>query len=249
MASRFIAASRALRPLGTAILPTHGVFRTGFIGVANTNTNDTAITIPISTSASRARHMHSTAAAWGIGERMTGAFKRGTEEKQEQVVFDAQLTFLLDRARIPMNGDVYMDFLSAMQSASGMGGIKQHLPWVSNNPGMQDFKDRDAILRAMTPAERRNLTLVKIAAKKRIAYSTGQSIEQVEAVIDQIDAMGGVQLWLHKLEDEGLPLPKSTDEMRTMLAAPGSGLKRKLRKQRGGMPNPGLGKMAKRRRY
>lgn len=192
------------------------------------------------------RGFHSSNSVYGIGERLTGAFTRGAEEKQEQAVFDAQLKFLLDRSK-PMNGDNYRDFLAAMQVASGMGGMKQHLPWVANNPGMQDFKDRDAILCAMTPAERSDLRLVKIGSKKRISKATGQSIESVEAMIDQIDVMASVGQWLQKLEDDGAPLPKTTSEMRTMLAAPGSGLKRKRKQYRGGMQNPGLGKMAKRR--
>ena len=134
-----------------------------------------------------------------------------------------------------------------MQVASGMGGMKQHLPWVANNPGLQDFKDREAILNAMTPAERLDLSLIKISAKKRISKAVGQSIENVEGTIDQIDVMSSVRNWIQKLEDDGMPLPKNTNEMRSMLSAPGSGLKRKRKKYRGGQQNPGLGKMAKRR--
>ena len=194
-----------------------------------------------------ARHIHGSRATWGVMDSLRSSYRAafgGAEEKREQAVYDAQQEFLLDRNR-KMNADGYLELLAIMKSASGMSGVKEHLPWVQNNPGLQDFKDREAVLCALTPAERRDLSLVRISAKKRVAASTGKDIEFVDSLLEQVDTMKMVRQWLIKREDEGLPLPKNSNEMRSMLSMPGAGLKRR-RKGRG-FPNPGLGQVAKRR--
>ncbi len=193
------------------------------------------------------RPLHSSAPTWGVMDNLRNTYQTafgGAEEKREQAVYDAQQQFLLNRER-KMDGDAYLELLALMKEASGMGGVKEHLPWVQSNPGLQDFKDREAVLRALTPAERCDLSLVRIATKKRVAATTGKDIEFVESLIDQVETMKMVRDWLLKREDNGLPIPKNSNEMRSMMSTPGAGLRRR-RKGRG-FQSPGLGKMAKRR--
>lgn len=194
------------------------------------------------------REFHSSQARYGITDTLKNAYGAafsGAEEKREQKVFEVQMKMLRDGSRL-MDGDGYLELLSEMKSATGMGGVKEHLPWVQNNPALQDFKDREAILCAMTPAERRDPGIVRIASKKRIANTSGYSMDQIESVIEQVQSMSSIQQWVIMRERQGLPLPTDSKQLRNMIFAPGSGMKQR-KSGRSQFPNPGIGKKFKRR--
>lgn len=194
------------------------------------------------------RDLHSSIPLYGIKDSMRNAYDsafRGAEDKREQKVFDAQMKFLGDESR-PVDGDVYLDVLHEMRRAGGMGGVKEHLPWVQNNPALQEFKDREQMLCSMTPAERRDPGSIGISGKKRIARTSGHPLEQIETLIEQVESMRGIQEWMIARKRNGSSIPENSSELRDMLSIPGSGLKRKKSKNR--FANPGLGKMASRRK-
>jgi signal recognition particle GTPase len=164
----------------------------------------------------------------------------GTDEKRERLVFEKQMELLSDRARV-FDGDVFLELLAGMKDASGMSGVREHLPWVQNNPALGEIKDQQAVVHAMAPAERRRVTEIGIAAKKRVARATGQSLDAIEAVISQIGTMRRIQQWLARREDVGKPAPGSSQALQAMLAAPDSGMSRKPdRGAKAGRPRPGV---------
>lgn len=172
----------------------------------------------------------------GIRDAFGGAVS-GSEQKREQQVFDAQFKMLADPHR-RIDGDAYLELLTAMKAASGMSGVKEHLPWVQNNPALAEFKDQEKVVLAMTPAERRNVYVVHIAAKKRIVAATGVSLTAVESVIGQISSLASIQKWLVKRIKSGLPSPTTPQELQNMVSNPSSGMAR--RSAAGAAPRPGV---------
>jgi signal recognition particle subunit SRP54 len=152
--------------------------------------------------------------------------RSNADEKRERRIFDVQLGFLSNRDR-PIDGNCFLDFLASMKEAAGVSGIKENLPWVQNNPMLAELKDQQAVIHAMTPAERSNPMAIGVAAKKRVARSTGQLLDNVDAVLTQIATMRNIQKWIIRRADDGLPLPTNAQELQSMLTAPGSGVSRK----------------------
>ncbi len=203
-------------------------------------------TVPAPHFASRC--IHSSRPSNGVTDSLRNAYGAafsGAEEKREQNIFEVQMKFLSDKERA-IDGDIFLEILLDMKAASGMGGLKENLPWVRSNPALQEFKDQELILCSMTPAERRNISLVRIAAKKRIASTSNLPLKSVEAVLDQIDMMSSIQKWMLKRIEAALPLPQNSKELQNMLSAPGSGMRKKASPNRR-MPNPGIGKKLRRR--
>lgn len=196
------------------------------------------------------RKVHGGSPAYAIADTFRSAMetaRSGTDEKREQAVFDKQMELLCDRGRV-FDGDRFLDLLVGMKDASGMGGLKEHLPWVQNNPALGEIKDQQAVIHAMAPAERRHVVEIGIAAKKRISRATGQSLDAIEAVISQIGTMRRIQQWLARRADAGTSPPSSSKQLQVMLSAPDSGMSRK--QDRGaavGRERPGVNQRRKRR--
>lgn len=153
-------------------------------------------------------------------------------------MFDAQMKYLTDDSK-RINGDIYMQLMGEMQSISGMSGMKQHLPWVQNNPALEEFKSQEKILNAMTPAERRDVFSVAIGAKKRIAADAQVSLDAVESILSHVSLLVRIQKWLVGRKKGGLPMPKTSVEMQNMMMNPESGMKRGGHIKRP-MANPGV---------
>lgn len=161
---------------------------------------------------------------------------QGSQSKRETKVFAAQMKYLTADRR--MDGDVFLELVQDMKAASGLGGVKEHLPWVQNNPAMGEFKKQEEVLRALTPAERTNIYAIGIGAVKRIARQTDMELHAVESLLGQVKSLVGIQKWMKNRMKEGLKLPESTQEMQDMLMKPGSGISRKA--GRGQKVNPGI---------
>jgi hypothetical protein len=175
------------------------------------------------------RNFQSTSPRKGIVDSLRSTYEnvRGNaDEKRERRMFDVQLNFLCNRDR-QFDGNSFLDFLAAMKEAAGIGGMKENLPWVQNNPMLAEVKDQQAVIHAMSPAERSNPMAMGIAAKKRLARSTGQSLDNVDGVVNQISTMRNIQKWLIRRADDGLPMPTNAQELQLMLTAPGAGVSRK----------------------
>ena len=97
-------------------------------------------------------------------------------------------------ARKGRTGDLTLeDFLDQMQSMKKMGGIKSMLSML---PGMSGkdievdenaMKKPEAIIRSMTPRERRNPKLLNASRRKRIAAGSGTTVQDVNQLIRQFE--------------------------------------------------------------
>ena len=87
------------------------------------------------------------------------------------------------------------DFLSQMQQMKKMGGLQSMLSML---PGvgakLQDveidddaMKKPEAIIRSMTPRERRNPSILNASRRKRIAAGSGTTVQDVNALIRQFE--------------------------------------------------------------
>ncbi len=85
------------------------------------------------------------------------------------------------------------DFLEQMQSMKKMGGIKSMLDML---PGMSGkdievdenaMKKPEAIIRSMTPRERRNPSVLNASRRKRIAAGSGTTVQDVNQLIRQFE--------------------------------------------------------------
>ena len=85
------------------------------------------------------------------------------------------------------------DFLDQMQSMKKMGGLKS---MISMLPGMSGkdidvdddaMKKPEAIIRSMTPRERRNPGILNASRRKRIAAGSGTTVQDVNQLIRQFE--------------------------------------------------------------
>ena len=121
----------------------------------------------------------------GMGDVLTlidkaqEAFDEGEAEKIARKARTAELTL--------------EDFLEQMQSMKKMGGIKSMLEML---PGMSGkdidvdenaMKKPEAIIRSMTPRERRNPSVLNASRRKRIAAGSGTTVQDVNQLIRQFE--------------------------------------------------------------
>ena len=86
------------------------------------------------------------------------------------------------------------DFLSQMQQMKKMGGLQSMLSMLPGANKLQDveidenaMKKPEAIIRSMTPRERRNPGILNASRRKRIAAGSGTTVQDVNALIRQFD--------------------------------------------------------------
>ncbi len=112
------------------------------------------------------------------------------EKAQEQ--FDEEEAIKLQR-KIAKNQFNFNDFLSQLQQIKKMGNVKDLMGMI---PGMgkaikdmdiedDAFKNIEAIIYSMTPAERENPTILNGSRRKRIAQGAGTNIQEVNKLIKQ----------------------------------------------------------------
>ncbi|CAN8063963.1 unnamed protein product [Agarophyton chilense] len=185
------------------------------------------------------RHaFHTTAITNGIVDNVKSAYdeaRGATEEKRTQKIFETQLSYL--RGKELITPQVFKSLLQEMKVAAGMSGIREHLPWVQNNPALGEFKEQESIISAMTLHERKDAFSIKISDKKRLARETKAPMESVEALVSQITQMRRIQKWMWKREEANLPIPTSPIELERMISATG-GIKQG--KKHNDWPNPGV---------
>ena len=86
------------------------------------------------------------------------------------------------------------DFLSQMQQMKKMGGLQSMLSMLPGANKLQDveidenaLKKPEAIIRSMTPRERRNPGILNASRRKHIAAGSGTTVQDVNALIRQFD--------------------------------------------------------------
>jgi len=211
--------------------------------------HDAYIHITRSHGASPFRTLRTTTPAQGLLDTMRGAYDeatKGSQAKKEQLVFEAQQKFLIDESR-KINGDVYLELMREMKAASGLSGVKEHMPWVQNNPALGEFKSQERIVHAMTPAQRKDIFSIGIAAKKRIASHAEVNLQDVESMLGHISLLIRLQKWIVGRKRQGLLLPRNSVELQAMMTDPSSGMKRGSQGQGPRPPNPGVRMKGQRR--
>lgn len=163
------------------------------------------------------RELHATRSASGVLGNLRSAYDTAlssNDAKTQQKLFEAQLKHL--KSTTPISPTSFLDILSEMKVASGMTGFKSHLPWQQNNPALQEFENQASIINALTPAEKKDVALVKIASKKRVARQLGMEISAVEGVLSHVEGLRKVQRWLRRHLQNGGTEPRSAEEMQRM---------------------------------
>lgn len=117
------------------------------------------------------------------------------EKAQEQ--FDEEEARKLQK-KIAKNQFGLDDFLAQIQQMKKMGDMKDLMGMI---PGVgkaikdvdidnDSFKYIEAIIQSMTPAERRNPTILNISRKKRIEKGSGTDVQQINQLLKQFEQMG-----------------------------------------------------------
>ena len=143
----------------------------------------------------------------GIGEKLTDIEPFHPDRMASRILGMGDVLTLIDKAaeafdekdaekfaRKGLSNKLTLeDFLDQMQSMKKMGGIKSMLKML---PGMgnQDLdvdddamKKPEAIIRSMTPKERRDPSILNASRRKRIAAGSGTTVQDVNALIRQFE--------------------------------------------------------------
>ena len=143
----------------------------------------------------------------GIGEKLTDIEPFHPDRMASRILGMGDVLTLIDKAaeafdekdaekfaRKGLSNKLTLeDFLDQMQSMKKMGGLKSMLKML---PGMgtQDLdvdddamKKPEAIIRSMTPKERRDPSILNASRRKRIAAGSGTTVQDVNALIRQFE--------------------------------------------------------------
>ena len=100
------------------------------------------------------------------------------------------------------------DFLGQMQKIKKLGpisslmdmlpGMGQMTKGVDMSNAEKDLGRIEAIIRSMTPGERRNPKIIKASRKRRIAAGSGTSIQEINQLLRQFRDMQGMMKQMRK---------------------------------------------------
>jgi signal recognition particle subunit SRP54 len=117
-------------------------------------------------------------------------------EKAEQA-FSEEETKKLEK-KLSGRGFDFNDYLIQLNSLKKMGSMKEILSLLPNGGQIKDFDESfsekqlvitKAIIQSMTKKERTNPDIIKGGQKKRIAYGSGTTIQDVNKLLKQFDVM------------------------------------------------------------
>ena len=143
----------------------------------------------------------------GIGEKLSEIEPFHPDRMASRILGMGDVLTLIDKAQEAFDEDeaekiarkartaelTLEDFLEQMQSMKKMGGIKSMLEML---PGMSGkdievdenaMKKPEAIIRSMTPRERRNPSVLNASRRKRIAAGSGTTVQDVNQLIRQFE--------------------------------------------------------------
>ena len=143
----------------------------------------------------------------GIGEKLTDIEPFHPDRMASRILGMGDVLTLIDKAqeafdqgdaekmtRKGLSGKLTLeDFLEQMQSMKKMGGIKSMIGML---PGMSGkdidvdddaLKKPEAIIRSMTPKERRDPSILNASRRKRIAAGSGTTVQDVNQLIRQFE--------------------------------------------------------------
>lgn len=121
--------------------------------------------------------------------------------EKAQTAFDAEEAKKMEEA-FRKNEFTLDDFLSQLNQVRklgsfenilgmipGMGGLKKKLGDVDIDMNGKEIKHIEAIIRAMTPEEKRNTKIINGSRRKRIAMGSGTKVQEVNKLLKQFDEM------------------------------------------------------------
>ena len=144
----------------------------------------------------------------GIGEKLADIEPFHPDRMAGRILGMGDVMTLIEKAQEAFDGEeaeklsrkgmqelTLEDFLSQMQQMKKMGGLQSMLSML---PGMgaklrdveiddDAMKKPEAIIRSMTPRERRNPGILNASRRKRIAAGSGTTVQDVNALIRQFD--------------------------------------------------------------
>ena len=143
----------------------------------------------------------------GIGEKLTDIEPFHPDRMASRILGMGDVLTLIDKAseafdqqdaekfaRKGMSNKLTLeDFLDQMQSMKKMGGLRS---MISMLPGMSGkdidvddnaMKKPEAIIRSMTPKERRDPSILNASRRKRIAAGSGTTVQDVNTLIRQFE--------------------------------------------------------------
>ena len=143
----------------------------------------------------------------GIGEKLTDIEPFYPDRMASRILGMGDVLSLIDKAQEAFTEDdidalnnktkirdlSLEDFLEQMQRMKKMGGLRSMLGML---PGMSGknidvdddaMKKPEAIIRSMTPKERRNPGILNASRRKRIAAGSGTTVQDVNTLIRQFD--------------------------------------------------------------
>ena len=143
----------------------------------------------------------------GIGEKLTDVEPFHPDRMASRILGMGDVLTLIDKAseafdehdaekfaRKGMSSRLTLeDFLDQMQSMKKMGGLRSMinmLPGMSNKDIDVDdnaMKKPEAIIRSMTPKERRDPSILNASRRKRIAAGSGTTVQDVNTLIRQFE--------------------------------------------------------------
>jgi len=149
----------------------------------------------------------------GTGEKLSDIEPFHPDRMAGRILGMGDVMTLIEKAQEAFDGDeaeklvkrgaqdlTLEDFLSQMQQMKKMGGLQSMLsmlPGVGNK--LQDveiddsaMKKPEAIIRSMTPRERRNPGILNASRRKRIAAGSGTTVQDVNALIRQFEQAKGM---------------------------------------------------------
>lgn len=121
--------------------------------------------------------------------------------EKAQTAFDAEEAKKMEKA-FRKNEFTLDDFLSQLNQVRklgsfenilgmipGMGELKKKLGDVDVDMNGKEIKHIEAIIRAMTPEEKRNTKIINGSRRKRIAMGSGTKVQEVNKLLKQFDEM------------------------------------------------------------
>ena len=143
----------------------------------------------------------------GIGEKLTDIEPFHPDRMASRILGMGDVLTLIDKAaeafdekdaekfaRKGLSNKLTLeDFLDQMQSMKKMGGLKSMLKMLpgmgGQDPDVDDdaMKKPEAIIRSMTPKERRDPSILNASRRKRIAAGSGTTVQDVNALIRQFE--------------------------------------------------------------
>lgn len=136
-----------------------------------------------------------------MASRILGMGDMLTLIEKAQTAFDAEEAKKMEKA-FRKNEFTLDDFLSQLNQVRklgsfenilgmipGMGGLKKKLGDVDIDMNGKEIKHIEAIIRAMTPEEKRNTKIINGSRRKRIAMGSGTKVQEVNKLLKQFDEM------------------------------------------------------------